>query len=449
MDLPPMASHSRARYFRFLRWFPVASATILMVIVAAAAVYIRSELKNATGWRQHTVEVILAANAFQDRWIDIQRNARDYVTTGHANALTNFEFNITREAGQYDRLLQLTRDNPAQQQRLKQLGERTSALLAYDHNLIRICQQQGQASALKADPAGTEGRLLFSTVRDILKEFSGTEQQLLQVRSDDEQAHYHQAGRLVIAGSVVAMILILFANFVASRELAFRQRAEAHLSRTLMLQKAVFNSADHAIVTTDPAGIIQTYNPAAERLLGYSADEVIGKFTPMVWRDPREVAERAARLSEKLGRPVHPTFEAVAAKIQADHIDDGEWTYIRKDGGRFSVSLVVTALADQDGNFTGYLGMFRDISARKHLEAEREKLILDLKNALAEVKTLSGMIPICAWCKSVRNDQGYWSTVEQYVKSRTDATFSHSMCPSCQEKFKADIARVNAQKPAG
>ena len=90
--------------------------------------------------------------------------------------------------------------------------------------------------------------------------------------------------------------------------------------------------------------------------------------------------------------------------------------------------------------------MFRDITKRKSLEAEREKLILDLKNALAEVKTLSGMIPICAWCKSVRNDQGFWSTVEQYVKSRTDATFSHSMCPSCQEKFKADVARANAPK---
>ena len=66
---------------------------------------------------------------------------------------------------------------------------------------------------------------------------------------------------------------------------------------------------------------------------------------------------------------------------------------------------------------------------------------MDITDTLAEVKTLSGLIPICAWCKSVRNDHGYWQTVEQYVHSHSDASFSHSICPSCQEKFKDEIAR--------
>ena len=86
----------------------------------------------------------------------------------------------------------------------------------------------------------------------------------------------------------------------------------------------------------------------------------------------------------------------------------------------------------------------REMARRQRVEIEREKLIAELQQTLAEVKTLSGLIPICAWCKSVRNDQGYWQTVEQYVHSHSDASFSHSICPSCREKFKDEIARVRS-----
>lgn len=88
----------------------------------------------------------------------------------------------------------------------------------------------------------------------------------------------------------------------------------------------------------------------------------------------------------------------------------------------------------------------REMARRRKAEREQRDLIERLQKALAEVKTLSGLIPICGWCKSVRNDGGYWQSVEQYVKANTDATFTHGMCPTCQEKFKADIAKANERK---
>jgi hypothetical protein len=109
---------------------------------------------------------------------------------------------------------------------------------------------------------------------------------------------------------------------------------------------------------------------------------------------------------------------------------------------------VVTALSNETGNFTGFLGIFRDISKHKQYEAEREKLIAELQEALTQVKTLSGMIPICGWCKSVRSDKGYWQTVEQYVRSNSDATFSHGICPGCAEKFKDEILKANSTQSA-
>jgi len=84
-----------------------------------------------------------------------------------------------------------------------------------------------------------------------------------------------------------------------------------------------------------------------------------------------------------------------------------------------------------------------EIALYKHrMEREREELIGKLQVALAEVKTLSGLIPICAWCKNVRNDQNYWQTVEHYVLSRTSANFTHCICPSCEVKFRQDLQRA-------
>ena len=72
---------------------------------------------------------------------------------------------------------------------------------------------------------------------------------------------------------------------------------------------------------------------------------------------------------------------------------------------------------------------------RVKLESERESLIKELQDALAKVKTLSGLIPICAWCKKIRSDQGYWQTVEEYIKEHSQAEFTHGMCPDCQKKY--------------
>ena len=86
----------------------------------------------------------------------------------------------------------------------------------------------------------------------------------------------------------------------------------------------------------------------------------------------------------------------------------------------------------------------REMARRRTAENEQRELIAKLQKALAEVKTLSGLVPICGWCKKVRNDTGFWQSVEQYVGSRTDATFSHGICPECGEKFKADILKANS-----
>lgn len=86
----------------------------------------------------------------------------------------------------------------------------------------------------------------------------------------------------------------------------------------------------------------------------------------------------------------------------------------------------------------------REMGRRRRAETEQRETIARLQKALTEVKTLSGLLPICGWCKKVRNDTGFWQNVEQYVGSHTDAKFSHGMCPECGEKFKTEILKANS-----
>ena len=85
----------------------------------------------------------------------------------------------------------------------------------------------------------------------------------------------------------------------------------------------------------------------------------------------------------------------------------------------------------------------RAIAALKKTEAEKEQLIQELKKALANIKTLTGLIPICAWCKKVRNDQGYWEKVESYISRYSQAEFTHAVCPECSEKVKESLREKN------
>src|SRR4030095_8260708 len=92
-------------------------------------------------------------------------------------------------------------------------------------------------------------------------------------------------------------------------------------------------------------------------------------------------------------------------------------------------------IRDEAGQTVGNILVFRDVSERKQHEAEREKLIAELQQALASVKTLRGLLPLCPWCKQMRDDDGYWQNVEGYIQAHSDAEFTHGICPECFEKI--------------
>ena len=141
-----------------------------------------------------------------------------------------------------------------------------------------------------------------------------------------------------------------------------RQQA---LLKTGALQSAIFNSANFSSIATDEKGVIQIFNVGAERMLGYTAVDVVNKITPADISDPQEVILRAKALTHELGTPITPGFEALVFKASRGIEDIYELTYIRKDGSRFPAVVSVTALRDDLGMIIGYLLIGTDNTARK------------------------------------------------------------------------------------
>ncbi len=155
---------------------------------------------------------------------------------------------------------------------------------------------------------------------------------------------------------------------VAAVEVITEVRRQEALLKTGALQNAIFNSANFSSIATDEKGVIQIFNVGAERMLGYTAADVLNKVTPADISDPQEVIARAKALSVELETPITPGFEALVFKASRGIEDIYELTYIRKDGSRFPAVVSVTALRDAEETIIGYLLIGTDNSARKRAE---------------------------------------------------------------------------------
>jgi PAS domain S-box-containing protein len=172
-----------------------------------------------------------------------------------------------------------------------------------------------------------------------------------------------------LSGGIIVALFALLAGLLHLLLQRSQHRAMEGLTSQIVeanrFSQAVIDGAAHLIIATDTDGLIRTFNRAAQRSLGYNEDEVVGKVTPAQFHYFDEVLLRAQELTNS-GMPVEPGFEVfVASARDAKEGDTHEWTYVRKDGSRFPVSLTVTALRDEQANITGFLGIATDISEEK------------------------------------------------------------------------------------
>jgi PAS domain S-box-containing protein len=204
-------------------------------------------------------------------------------------------------------------------------------------------------------------------------------------------------------------------------EIDVRREAE-RASRQLA---AIVEGSDDAIISQTLAGIITSWNKAAEIIYGYTAEEAIGQ--PVSIHMPPEHIQEIPALLARIGR--------------GERIVHHETIRRRKNGADISVSLTISPIRGDSDSIIGASTIARDITERERVRKEREELILELREALAKVKTLKGLLPICAWCKKVRDDSGYWQQIEAYIRDHSEADFSHGICPACAQKAREEFHR--------
>jgi PAS domain S-box-containing protein len=214
----------------------------------------------------------------------------------------------------------------------------------------------------------------------------------LECYSTVDGVHTINPGREVVGrrkdGSVFPMEMAINQMWIGGQrhftgilhDVTARKHAEDALLKVGALQSAIFNSANFSSIATDAKGVIQIFNVGAERMLGYTAADVMNKITPADISDPQEVIARAKALSVELETTITPGFEALVFKASRGIEDIYELTYIRKDGSRFPAVVSVTALRDDQDEIIGYLLIGTDNTARKQIEAEQKQLAQRLRD---------------------------------------------------------------------
>jgi PAS domain S-box-containing protein len=217
-------------------------------------------------------------------------------------------------------------------------------------------------------------------------------------------------------------------------------RRQQNLMKTGALQDAIFNSAYFSSIATDEKGVIQIFNVGAERMLGYTADEVVNKITPADISDAQEVIIRAQALSLELDTPITPGFEALVFKASRGIEDIYELTYVRKDGSRFEAIVSVTALRDADDTIIGYLLIGTDNTARKQVEAAQALLDQRLRDQQFYTRSL---IESSIDALMMTDPQGIISDVNQQMMALTGRTRDELIGAPCKNFF-TDPVRADA-----
>jgi PAS domain S-box-containing protein len=362
-----MASVAARERLSIRWWISLGAPLTLMVTVVLISLLGLLQLKSSYGARGDTYGGLAAAQDLQGDLTDLQHAIRGYVLTQQPE----YRDIVRRAADGAPALLQqldaLAQDDPELRVVLAPLTVDVQRAVRGALDLLNVRDSQGLDGVIKLETV-RHGDADIARLRVDLEALTHTLHQRSLARDTRAQENSRNTTVLLVVAILIAAILLTRAQIANQTELLHRRRAEGELQKISTLQRAVLDGANYAIISTEIDGTVTTFNATAEKWLGYRADEVVGKVTPLIWHDPGEVAVRSAELTDALDLDVHSDFDALVAKARLGMADESEWTLIRKGGSRFSGTLSASALYDANGAVSGYLTVLGDITQRKQQE---------------------------------------------------------------------------------
>ncbi len=202
------------------------------------------------------------------------------------------------------------------------------------------------------------------------------------------------------------------------RDISKRKKIETELNLNEKRFRGIYEHANVGMYRLRPDGTVVLINPELTSMLRYGGEkEIIGRNFNFHFQD------------------LERRIEFYGALMDEGKVTGHEEEWSRRDGTIFFGRENAWAVYDEDGRLTFFDGIVEDITSRKQADEEREKLIEQLMNAKSEIKVLSGLLPICSSCKRIRDDQGQWAPIEQFIDEHSEAEFSHGICPECASKL--------------
>jgi CHASE3 domain sensor protein len=414
----------------------IAIALVMMTLAVVGYLAFRQTKRLISGekWVSHSRDVLDADASLCLHLSQAVGARRGYLLTGHSGEIGLLANEGAAAQSDLENLRALTADNPAQQQRMRTLASLIQTRLALLKQSVDLHGENLDGKDRTAQESlSKQGGDLAEQISETQRSFHETEAQLLIQRlmaAADADRKTLQAETLLVA--VVFAVLIAGLIFV-NREITLRRRAEDDLAEKERLLRSVLNSTGDLILVADCEGKIILRNAAAAR---YHL-RVPEKVAPENW-----AAEFGVYQSDKTTLVPATELPLARAALHGETVDNVE-VYVRPpgwDSGRWHLASA-RPLLDGAGRRRGGIVILRDVTERKFLEEDRDRLVVELYKSLSKVKTLTGLLPICAGCKKVRDDKGYWTQVEDYVSKHSEVKFSHGLCPDCVAGLYPEVAQ--------
>lgn len=325
---------------------------------------------------------------------DAESGSRGYALSGRRSYLEAYE----AAPGKIDATLAGLRHdlsfNTSSLRSIDELERLLRARLEVMTELIAARDHGGVAAAV-AIVETSRGKILTDKIRARIAALQSEEHGDLLERERDTRERARQATTAVLATVIVGILLLVAATVIIDRVVRQREKIQAALHNAERVQRAILDSANYSMISTDTSGAIITMNATAEKLLQYRHAELEGESIGRL-HDSRELAARAEGLARAMGMPVMAGTEALVAKARYGVPDEAEFTYLRKDGTRFPVLVSVTALRNERSHLSGFLMIASDLSEKQAIQRMKDEFVSvvshELRTPLTAIKGALGLL---------------------------------------------------------
>ena len=398
---------------RSVRWRYLAGfASVLLILAVVGGFAYRtasSGLSRAVATRGAGDEVIRFGELLS-RMDEVQAAVRGFAIAGQPSFLGPYDSAVARVPALVADLRRMAANDTLEQRTLDSLVALIDNRMAASDTIIRLRRSAGAAAALHEIAVGT-GTATADAIRRHLRTLERAHEAERERNIAALQASVRATRRVVLAGWLAALLAAAAASVFAHVGLRTRERADA---RARDLAAELQDLYDHAPVgyhSHDEYGVFVRMNRTELSWLGYEPSEILGRM----------------RFSDLLAPASREGFELNFEHFKATgEVREHAYNLFRKDGTILPVVVSATLVRDVAGGYVMSRGVTVDVSERRRMEAE--------------VKTLSGLLPICSSCKKIRDDHGRWRQIESYVREHSEAEFSHGLCPECLRRLYPDVA---------